>query len=131
MQLDVFGVGRGGSDRVEEAVPLVQRQEKNIVRRRLRTAAGRRAHCLKETVGEWQVDNRVDSCLGVRQPGAPYHHYGAGLSVKVGSCLLGEQCASGAQEVPDFAWEFVTVTGLKSKDLAWSCHLGRPAFGGP
>ena len=129
VQLDVFGFGRGGSDRIDEAVPLVQRQEKNIVRRRLRATAASRAHCLKETICEGQVNDRVDSCLSVRQTGAPYHHDGAGLRVKVGSRLLGEQCTPSAQKVADFAWEFVTVTGLKSQDLAGACHLGRPAFG--
>ena len=114
MQLDVLGVGCRRSDRVEEAMPLIQRKEKHVIRRCLGTAAGRRAHCLKETVGEWQVDNRVDRYLGVRQPGASYHHDGAGLRLKVGSRLLGEQCVPFAQELPDFAGEHVPVSGLKA-----------------
>ena len=112
-------------------MPLVQWQENNIVRRRPRTAARRRANCLKQTVREWQVDNRVDSYVDVRQSGAPYHYDRARLGVKVGSRLLGEQCLTVAQEVPDFAREFVTVARLKSQDLARACHLGRPPFNRP
>src|SRR5947208_844426 len=105
---------RRRSDRLEEAMPLIQRKEKHVIRRCLGTAAGRRAHCLEETVGEWQVDNRVDRYLGVWQPGASYHHDGAGLRLKVGSRLLGEQCVPFAQELPDFAGEHVPVSGLKA-----------------
>ena len=97
MELDVLRLGYDGSNRVEEAVPLVQRQENNIVRRRPRTAARRRANTLKETVREWQVDNRVDGYVDVRQSGAPYHYDRARLGVKVGSRLLGEQCVPFAQ----------------------------------
>ena len=105
----------GALDRAEG----VRREQDDVVGRRLRLGAHRRADLLEERVGRGEVDDPVDSDLGGRKAGAPDAHRVARLGVQVGGRLLGEQDAGArARERAQLTGERLRVAGRQAEHLA-------------
>src|SRR3954454_25308683 len=114
----------GGADfrlRVEERVPPIQRDEQEVVGRRLRLRAGRGADRLKHRIGVRKIDNAIDDDGCVRKPRAMDRDAVARGDVKIGRRLLGDKDTLALPEQrADIAWEAGNVVWVDAEHLPGS-----------